>query len=616
MTETRRDFLIKTGLIAGGVAIGAIRPWELLFNRRSNLAPEIVMPYHLFKYQINNLLPLAVSPERLLPPPDLGSAYTLARLGDRKWQQILLDNYRGAAISTSAESYSRSPSENLSIHDFIRTNTGDTRFMLTRDPMGGGYLQVPLKEYDDLELPNGEKFEGIKIFSHDPSGVGLLEEVRLIVPPTSKRLTPQDLANWIKKIYIVLDDSNVFSFDPNELFSGKDPLHGKYENGAFIFSPLRSYRRARVYLAPVPGRSTALWYRVVGQDFDPAISRHIKLQENNQKQRSDFLATVQTIENIPIIHSYSHQKRELIAGSVWENTIDTDGYGNLTFRVPNAKDLSNIRVNIRYPNNEAPPIDISLQQLIGIPHADLALNNNFLSVSSGVNGGINIAFQQGLPLPKGTEITVKASSDTKTEILWQYEPSQIGNMRFGILNQTLAASASDEGKQTFQPVPDDFIVSQMMLYFDEPSIDINLYNKIGFDPWNGNRLTFHRGFLEGNIYLLTSEGLSISLFTGLEDVVGGFYDVGSVQPSTTIGNKQKLFFYGNGQYLYRLNAENNLEKIDYYNRGNMFALMWSDTFMRLQKGDRIMVLPGVGKFETARSTITLSGFYKVKDVKQ
>lgn len=222
---TRREFLRNAMLSIVSIAAG--KDFFDLLQQPPSPAQEIGMPHHVFRHQVNSLPPLLVSESRIPNPPDLGTAYTLARLGHRKWQEIFLKNYRGAVISTSTKAYSRSPSENLSIHDFIRTNSKDIRFMLIRDLRSGGYLQIPIKHYDDLKLPNGEQIQGIRLFDHHASGVGLLEEIRLIIPPFSSKSAFDTnaaslvLRQQLKMIYIVIDNNKVFPMSQKNCFQVK-----------------------------------------------------------------------------------------------------------------------------------------------------------------------------------------------------------------------------------------------------------------------------------------------------------------------------------------------------------------------------------------------------------
>jgi len=258
-----------------------------------------------------------------------------------------------------------------------------------------------------------------------------------------------------------------------------------------------------------------------------------------------------------------------------------------------------------------------LQELIGTNRSDLTFAHRFISIFTDSNGGIKIKFNRAIPLPKGSEIQITCANSSTVECLWEHRTDRIGNIRLGVVNQTLERNNSIEGRQIFNTLPKDFLVSQMVVFGDDPVINVDEYNllmkKIGTKARGVN---FLYGFNEGNFFVIQPDGNLKPLFSGFEDLgKAGFYGW-VVPPLKPTGDTHQMFYYGPGKYIYNYKNDDELQSISYSQKEEMFSLAFNDTPFILSKGARLMIMPGFAPCETARVTITLFGYYRVEEDKK
>ncbi len=601
------------------------------------LAKEIPMQ-KVASARIINAPPAEINPEVVGNAVDIGSAFQLAQWGDSRYQKKFLDAYLGENVQTSVQMNATTDGKALppiySWIDFNQVDPGwepNRQFIINKNPKTKETTFEETKYQENIKLPNGETINGIKVYDHLTDEVGVLEKIWLTTVPENfsfagfldAKLNPEVLAKSLGKIYVIVDNQ-VQSYDPKSLFAQSNPYGAKYENGGFNFNPLLSYKKnAKVYLVPNPPvkggpRVAPIWYKVAGQEFRGSALNDIPETNATNSTRGDFLKRYKPIENSIPQENFPIQEREV---GDWKKVIEDEGSSLLTFRVASLADLKEVHFEIKYPESGVPPLDISLQELIGTgDRTNLSLSNRFISVSSdpkdNPNGGIRVKFNQTLPLPKGTEISVNTHNAGNTsEVFWQHRPEFIGDLRMGIFHQKLDRKSSLEGKQIFNTLPQDFVSSQMMVYLDNPAIDVDGYNKIVVDQFKLLKKDgfggFKYGFLEGNIYIVDPDGTLRPLVSGIEDLgLSGFYGW-IIKPEAAAGGTHGLFYYAKGECRYVFNPEGTrLVEASYDNKDDTYALAFNNSPLKLEKGSRLMVMPGFGPFESASVALTLFGYYR------
>lgn len=596
------------------------------------LQPEIAMPPVNFKYKLNDP-PETIKPEIIGDPPDLGIAYQLALWGDPKWQRIFLEAYKGDSIQTSVQLNNNDGKLVPFSASWVDKNYLSPRWqpnsswIINKNSRTGVTTAEEIKYEKNIKLPNGEQITGVQIYNHEveKDNIGILENVWFTTIPEnipqffgigspSANLNGEILSQVVGNIYLIIDDK-VIVYNPKELFNGKNPL-AKYEYGGFDFSPMLAYKKAQIYLCPNPNRDPnkrpdEIWWKAIGHEFDSSIKDTVSPTNAQIEARETFLEKNKLLEDTVPAENFSQHERTLVE-SLWSQTIKDDGYSLLQFRVPTKEDLNNIRINITYPELNIPSINLTLQELCGVNRNDRIFANRFISIfPDSNNGGIKVVFNKSFPLPKGSQISVTTNNDAKTECTWHHRPETIGDLRLGIVHQTLDRKKSVEGKQVFDTMQRDFIATQTMLYVDDASFDIQEYNKyLEANNFKVNQIHFLWGPNEGNTYIIEPGGALRPILSGLEDVKGGFYGW-IIKPEQPVGNTHKMFYFGRGSYDYIKENETKLKALGYQNKNEFFSLAYTDSAYLLQKGAKLMVMPGFLPFETARVTATLFGYYKV-----
>lgn len=584
--------------------------------------------------KISNLLnnpPETIKPEEIPDPPDLGTAYLLALKGHTKWQKVFFPNYRHDNVQTSV-AYNTLYSW-IDFNRLDRTWEPGKQNIININPDDGSFAQVEgVKFEDDITLPNGEVISGVKLYDQrlDGKNVGILERFWFSVFPegpiadsiearlglTKARLDPEVLEKVIGKIYVVAD-GKVEVYNPKDLFSGKNKsVFAKAENGGFTFHLCTAYKKeAQIYVTPNPNRATnrgsEFFYKIVAQTFKSSIADKFPVTNADVHSRSVFFEQFKQKDKMVIKDAFPISERVLVKDS-WVKNIDQEGLGRISLRIPDLNSLSRVKLVITYPDQNIPPIDISLQELIGIPRKDIAYSNRFVTVAAGQNGGITISINSDIPLPKNSRIQIMTLDNAVAECYWQHKPSDIGNLRLGIVNQTLERDKSSDGTQTFDPLKKDFIVNQIMTFVDDPKVDIHDLNaqmkEIGLKP---NQVQFIQGYIEGGVLVINPEGKIRALTSGGEDLGGAGFYTWIVPSETPAGNLDGMFFFGKGQYRYTYDADGFATKIDYSDKDRMFYFAFDNSLIKLKKGDRLLMRPGFGSFETARVQATLFGYYLV-----